>query len=115
MVMNAPSTMASFAPSVISILFLRARRVAVVDLAAAALQPPVAEEAVLVERRLLQYALGLEEVGASAHGVEAPEDAPLEPLGVHPFGVVPARVDRAGRRVAQRRGAEQRQHQIRPG
>src|SRR5688572_434493 len=104
--MNAPSTMASFAPSVISVFFLHARRVAVVDLAAPALQPPIAEEAVLVERRLLQHALGLEEVGAGAHGVESPENAPVESLGVHPFGVVPARVDRAGRGVAKRRGAE---------
>src|SRR6266550_5152089 len=91
---------------------LLARRVAVVDEASAPLQVGVALEEVLVERRLLQDAARVQQIGAHTHqaqrdrGIAQPDRPEIaDRIGID--------VGRGADAVAQRARAQNRQHEIR--
>src|SRR4051812_7650463 len=69
-------------------LLFYARRIAVIDLVLAPLQPGVADERVAIEGGLVQHAFGLQQVRPYPHLVQGPY-APVESLGVHFRSQVP--------------------------
>src|SRR6267143_6524827 len=88
------------------------RRIAVVDKVASALQPGLANEGVFVERCLLNNARGVEEVGTIADRARRIErvvhrnPADLE-------NEVRLRIEHQAETVANRRGTQDRQNQVR--
>src|SRR5882672_2808569 len=91
---------------------LLARRLSIIDQAPAALQIGIALECVLVERRLLQDAARLQQIGA--HADQAQHDRGIaQPDRPEIADRVGIEVGRGSNAVAQRARAQNRQHEIR--
>src|SRR5882762_6949366 len=88
------------------------RRISVVDKVASALQPGFAHEGVFVERCLFNNARGVEEVGAIADRARRIERVVhRNPIDLE--NEVGLRIEYPAETVANRRGAQDRQNQVR--
>src|SRR2546421_861314 len=89
------------------------RRIAIVDEVATSLQPDLAHEAVFVERRLVNNARGVEQVGAIVDRAR-PIKRVVHGNPVDLENEVGLRIEDQAEAVADRRGPQERQNQIRP-
>src|SRR6266853_616777 len=89
------------------------RWIAIVHEVATALQPGLAHEAVFVERRLVNNARGVEEVGAIVDRARSVERV-VHRNSVYLENEVGLRIEDQAETVADRRGPQERQNQIRP-
>src|SRR5207245_9568771 len=87
-------------------------RSSVVDKVASALQPGFAHEGVFVERRLFNNARGVEEVGTIADPARRIERV-VHRNPVDPENEVGLRIEHQAETVANRRGTQDRQYQVR--
>src|SRR6267143_4121713 len=89
------------------------RRISVVDKVATALQPGLAHEAVFVERCLLEHAGGIEQFGSARDNTDPDSCVARRNILDSPYQVGLC-IDQESEPVANRRGTQDRQDQIRP-
>src|SRR5437879_5546646 len=87
------------------------RRIAVEDEIASALQPGIAHEGVFVERRLVNNARGVEQVGTIADRAH-PVERVVHGNPVDPENKVGLGIEQQAEAVADRRGTQDRQNQV---